>query len=61
MFRMPSTFYKNVNDFYTSHKKFMNTSISTESVASFMMEGRNLESQTWQAIDILNGFISLGP
>ena len=31
---------------YTAHKKFMNTSPSAESVASFILEGRYLENQT---------------
>ena len=31
---------------YTAHKKFMNTSTSAESVASFILEGRYLENQT---------------
>ena len=31
---------------YTAHKKFMNTSTCAESVASFILEGRYLESQT---------------
>ena len=30
---------------YTAHKKFMNTSTSVESMASFMLEGRYLENQ----------------
>ena len=31
---------------YTAHNKFMNTSTSAESVASFILEGRYLENQT---------------
>ena len=31
---------------YTAHKKFMNTSTSAESVASFILEGGYLENQT---------------
>ena len=31
---------------YTAHKKFMNTSTSAESMASFILEGRYLENQT---------------
>ena len=39
----------------------MNTSTSAESVASFLFEGRYLESQTSWAIEILNDFVSHGP
>ena len=31
---------------YTAYKKFMNTSTSAESMASFILEGRYLENQT---------------
>ena len=31
---------------YTDHKKFMNTSTSAKSMASFILEGRYLENQT---------------
>ena len=40
-------FYKSwEKSIYTAHKKFMNTSTSAESVASFILEGRYLENQT---------------
>ena len=35
-----------VGDTYTAHKKFMNTSTSAESVASFTLEAQLLENQT---------------
>ena len=34
------------HDTYTAHKKFINTSTSAESVASFILEGRYLKNQT---------------
>ena len=46
---------------YTAHKKFMNTSTTAESVASFILEGRYLENQTSWTVDILKYFISHGP
>ena len=46
---------------YTAHKKFMNTSTSAESIASFILEGRYLENQTPQAVEILHDFIPYGP
>ena len=46
---------------YTAHKKFMNTSTSAEFVASFILEGRYLKSQTSYTVEILNYFISHGP
>ena len=46
---------------YTAHKKFMNTSTTAESVASFILEGRYLENQTSWAVEILKYFISHGP
>ena len=49
------------NKLYTAHKKFMNTSTSATSVASFILEGRYLENQTSQPVEILKHIISHGP
>ena len=46
---------------YTAHKKFMNTSTSAESVASFILEGRYLENQIPYAVESLHDFIPYGP
>ena len=46
---------------YTTHKKFMNTSTSAESMASFILEGRYLKNQTPLAVEILHDFISYDP
>ena len=46
---------------YTAGKKFMNTSTSAESMASFILEDRYLENQTPLAVEILHDFIPYGP
>ena len=46
---------------HTAHKKFMNTSTSAEFVASFILDGRYLETQTSLDVEILKYFISNGP
>ena len=46
---------------YTAAKKFMNTSTTAVSVASFILQGRYLENQTSKAVEILHDFISYNP
>ena len=56
-----ANFFRGNIALYTAHKKFMNTSFSAESMASFTLEGRYLENQTPSAVEILHDFKPYGP